>query len=162
VRSLAVVDIDGVVADVRHRLRYVRRKPKAWDAFFAAADADQPHPEGLDLVAALAADHEVVFLSGRPEHLRAATQRWLERHGLGGHRLELRGEADRRPAAAVKLQRLRVLARDRDVAVVIDDDPLVVRRLRGAGYPVRVADWEQRPAAGDRALFEAQELEGGS
>ena len=36
-RPLAVVDIDGVVADVRHRLHYIEGKPRQWDRFFSAA-----------------------------------------------------------------------------------------------------------------------------
>ena len=36
-RPLAIVDIDGVVADVRHRLHHLDRRPKNWSAFFAAA-----------------------------------------------------------------------------------------------------------------------------
>ena len=36
-RPLAIVDIDGVVADVRHRLVHVQSRPKDWDAFFDAS-----------------------------------------------------------------------------------------------------------------------------
>ena len=42
---LAVFDVDGVVADVRHRLHHLGRH--RWDRFFAAADRDQELP-GLD------------------------------------------------------------------------------------------------------------------
>ena len=41
-RPLAVFDVDGVLADVRHRLRFVERSPKDWDAFFSAAVDDPP------------------------------------------------------------------------------------------------------------------------
>lgn len=33
-KPLAVFDIDGVLADVRHRLPHVQGRPKDWDAFF--------------------------------------------------------------------------------------------------------------------------------
>jgi hypothetical protein len=36
-RPLAVFDLDGVLADVRHRLHFLDRRPKDWDGFFAAA-----------------------------------------------------------------------------------------------------------------------------
>ena len=55
-RPLAVVDIDGVVADVRHRLHFIEGTPRQWDRFFAAADEDPPLPEGVALVTKLAAD----------------------------------------------------------------------------------------------------------
>src|SRR5262245_49979 len=37
-----LVDIDGVVADAGHRLHLVERRPRDWDAFFAAAADDPP------------------------------------------------------------------------------------------------------------------------
>lgn len=52
-RPIAVLDLDGVLADVRHRLRFVEKTPKDWDAFFAAISADPPLEVGLALVARL-------------------------------------------------------------------------------------------------------------
>src|ERR1700759_5545664 len=68
-RPLAVIDIDGVVADVRHRLRFLDRRPKDWDGFFAAADQDLPLEAGIARVTELAGGHDVVWLTGRPERL---------------------------------------------------------------------------------------------
>ena len=50
----AVFDIDGVLADVRHRLHHVTARPKDWDAFFGAAPDDPPLREGLNAVATAA------------------------------------------------------------------------------------------------------------
>ena len=50
-RPLAVFDIDGVLADVSHRLPFVARRPKDWDAFFAAAVDDPPFAQGVALAA---------------------------------------------------------------------------------------------------------------
>lgn len=153
---IAVVDIDGVVADVRHRLHHVETRPKRWDAFFRGAADDPPLAEGLAVVRRLAADHEVVYLSGRPEWLRATTTAWLEQHGLPVDRMVLRGGADRRPARLFKAEAVRRLARGRRVAVVVDDDLAVCRALAADGWPVLVADWVPRP----EALDVAQEREG--
>jgi hypothetical protein len=161
-RPLAIVDVDGVVADVRHRLRHVEGRTRDWDAFFAAAEHDTPHPEGVAVVGRLADDHEVVFLTGRPERLRTVTRDWLARHGIGGHRLVMRPDGDRRPAAQLKLRLLTALARGRDVAVVVDDDPVVVAAVEDAGYRALQATWEARSAEGGRALLTAQEVEGRS
>lgn len=157
---MAVVDIDGVVADVRHRLHHVERRAKDWDAFFAAAVHDPPHDEGVAVVNQLAQDHEVMFLTGRPDWLRDDTQRWLERHGLGGHRLVMRPEGDRRPAARLKVSLLQKLAKGRTVAMVVDDDPVVVAAMKDAGHPTFHADWEARSQEDERALRAAQESDG--
>ena len=159
-RPVAIVDIDGVVADVRHRLHHLRRRPKDWDAFFASADRDPPHDEGIALVHALAEGHDVVFLTGRPVRIEGVTRTWLERHGLGGHLLVMRDGGDRRPAAVVKVELLRELARHREIGIVVDDDREVVAAVAAAGFPTQLADWEPRDASDERTLRRAQERDG--
>jgi hypothetical protein len=153
---LAVVDIDGVVADVRHRLHYVESRPKDWPGFFRAAGDDPPLAEGVARVLALLNDHDVVYLTGRPEHLRPVTEDWLDRHGIGGRRLVMRRYRDFRPARVTKAEEIRTLARGRTVAVVIDDDPDVCDALRAAGWPVEQAGWVPH----SKVLRAAQEKDG--
>lgn len=155
-RPLAVVDIDGVVADVRHRLHHVESRPKDWAAFFAAAGDDPPLAEGVRRVQALLADHDVVYLTGRPDHLRKTTEQWLAAHGISGSKLVMRRRGDFRPARVTKAEELRRLARGRTVAIVLDDDPEVCDALRSAGWPVQQADWVPH----SRTLRSAQEREG--
>jgi hypothetical protein len=155
---VAAVDIDGVLADVRHRLRHLEKRPKDWDAFFAAAPDDPVLDEGRRTVTALAAVYDVVYLSGRPEHCREDTLAWLSRHGLPAAPVLLRPRGDRRPARLVKVEVLDRLARDRQVGLLVDDDPMVLAAARQAGYDVLPADWMPRP----ETLQEAQEVEGGT
>ncbi|NHC14291.1 phosphatase domain-containing protein [Motilibacter deserti] len=164
-RPYAVLDIDGVLADVRHRLHHLDQRPKDWPAFFAAAPEDELLAEGAAVAATLAAEHEVVYLSGRPVSCRTATEDWLRRHGLPPGRLLLRPTRDRRPARLVKVERLRELARDAPVGMVVDDDAAVVAAVRAAGFPVLHATWMTEPGAGtdqgaQATLFEAQEHDG--
>jgi hypothetical protein len=140
-RPLAVIDIDGVVADVRHRVRYLDSRPSNWDAFFAAAANDPPLSAGVDRANQLAIDHDIVWLTGRPEWLRDVTVAWFALHGLPGGRLIMRRGHDRRPARLVKRGELRRLGAGHPVAVVIDDDPDVVAALAADGWPVERADW---------------------
>ena len=46
------------------------------DAFFAGIADDPPLAEGLAVARTLADGHEVVYLTGRPERYRRATQDW--------------------------------------------------------------------------------------
>lgn len=142
---LAVFDIDGVVADVRHRLHHLEQ-PKSWTAFFAAADRDVLLPEGAWLVAELAREHDIVWLTGRPASLRRITVEWLARQGLPGTELHLRPTRDYRPARLFKVEVLQRLA-VRDVAAFVDDDPEVIRAARTAGFPAVLADWLPRNAS---------------
>lgn len=155
-RMVAVVDIDGVLADVRHRLHHVRSSPKDWAAFFAAAPHDPLLEEGRDVVSRLAEVYDVVYLSGRPEHCRDDTLAWFERHDLPAGSLLLRPRGDRRPARLVKVEILDRLSEDRRVVVLVDDDPQVLEAARKAGYDVLPANWMPE----DQTLRRAQEVEG--
>jgi hypothetical protein len=154
--SYAVVDIDGVVADVRHRLHHVEQRPKNWGAFFAAADADPLLAEGAAVVRRLAADHTIIYLTGRPERLRAQTLAWLRRFELPDGDLIMRRDGDRRPARLTKIGLLRRLSEHGQVSVLVDDDPRVCDEARAAGFAVLQADWMDRPDS----LDQAQEAEG--
>jgi hypothetical protein len=152
---IAVFDIDGVVADVRHRLHHLEGRRRSWSSFFADAPHDPLLPEGAALVAELAGRHEIVWLTGRPERLRAVTETWLAEHGLPAAEVFLRPDNDFRPAPRYKLGVLRRLA-ERGVAAVVDDDDEVVRAARAAGFPALLADWVPR----ERVLREAQDRDG--
>jgi phosphoglycolate phosphatase-like HAD superfamily hydrolase len=152
-KPYAVIDLDGVLADVTARLHHIEGNPKNWNAFFAAIPDDPPYAEGLAVANDLAEEHELVYLSGRPERTRSDTERWLRRHGAPDGRIVLRRNPDRRPARVVKIALLRRLADERPVAVFIDDDPAVCRAAREAGFPVFEATWSRSAPT----LFDAQE-----
>lgn len=155
-RPVAVFDIDGVLADVRHRLQFVRSEPKDWEAFFAAAPEDPPLRTGFEMLTECAERCDVVVLTGRPELCRRETLTWLGRHGLSGVDLRMRRRGDHRPAARTKADLMRDLAATRTIEVVVDDDPLVVAEYRKLGLSVIHATWMDRPAE----LVEAQERDG--
>jgi hypothetical protein len=153
---LAVIDLDGVVADVRHRLHHVKTRPKDWSSFFAAAPDDALLEEGARVAHALAEVHDVAYLSGRPERCRSDTVAWLRRHGLPEGPLHLRPGNDRRPGRFYKIDVQRRLGAHQPIAVLVDDDPLVCDAAREAGYDVLPATWMGEPPE----LVEAQEVDG--
>jgi hypothetical protein len=152
-RPLAVFDIDGVLADVNHRLRFLEQRPKDWSGFFAAAPDDPPLAHGVALAREASVDCEVAYVTGRPEASRRDTVAWLRAHGLPEGRLEMRRGRDRRPARVAKPELLAHIAQDRVVAVVVDDDEQVCEAYEQAGWPVLRATW----GLPSPALTEAQE-----
>lgn len=156
--SFAVFDIDGVLADVSHRLHHLRGRRKNWHGFFSDAGDDPVLDEGRTRVLAAAADHAIVYLSGRPERMRRLTEQWLRRHGLPAGAVVLRPNRDRRPARLLKPQLVAEVARAGEVAFVVDDDDAVCAALRRAGYRVLHAQWATESAA----LRDAQEEQGRS
>ncbi|GAA1567378.1 hypothetical protein GCM10009789_21020 [Kribbella sancticallisti] len=158
-RPYAVLDIDATLSDTSRRIHFLEKRPKDWDSFFARAKDDAVLDEGLAVATTLGAEHEIVYLTGRPERLRRDTLKWLKDNGFPDGKVLMRGNNDRRPSATMKLARLRTLAQERPVAVLVDDDVRVCDAAEKAGYTVMRADWgldaETQPT-----LFEAQETEG--
>ncbi|WP_433573084.1 LNS2 domain-containing protein [Streptomyces sp. CA-251247] len=156
-RPLAVFDLDGTLADSGHRQRFLERKPRDWNAFFAAAPKDPPLSEGVELCLRSAEECDIVYLTGRPERCRRDTLAWLAAQGLPEGPVHMRGNDDRRPARTTKVEILRRLGRDREIRMLVDDDELVCDAAGKAGFPVVRAVW----AAGTtEAMKEAQEREG--
>ncbi|GAA2468862.1 hypothetical protein GCM10010273_65300 [Streptomyces lavendulocolor] len=155
-RPLAVFDLDNTLSDARHRQGFLERRPRDWDAFFAAAPQDPPLAPGVELCLEAAEECDVVYLTGRPERCRRDTVAWLAEHGLPEGPLHMRGNQDRRPARVTKLEVLRRLSGTREVRMLVDDDELVCDAAERAGYRVVRARW----ADSSEALVEAQEKEG--
>ncbi|KUO08942.1 HAD family acid phosphatase [Streptomyces sp. DSM 15324] len=155
-RPIAVFDLDNTLADTAHRQRFLECRPRDWDAFFAAAPADPPIPEGVALAREQAEGCEVVYLTGRPERCRRDTLAWLAAQGLPEGRVYMRRNDDRRPARRTKLEILRRLARSREVRLLVDDDALVCQDAERAGFRVVLARW----SAPSPELREAQERQG--
>ena len=138
-RPVAVIDLDGVVADVRHRLQHIEGAAKDWVAFFAGIPDDPVLPEGRAVVDRLATDHELIYLTGRPERTRSDTEAWLRQHRLPHGTLIMRRYAER----------------GRTIAVVVDDDPQVCDAIEKRGWPVLRADWMTRPESLEQAQEDA-------
>ena len=156
-------DIDGVLADVRHRLHHLESRPKDWDAFFAAAVDDPVLPEGRRAVEeTLRAGTAVVYVTGRPNRYRRDTVEWLQRHGFPSADLHMRPTRDYRPARVYKAETIRTIASADEVVAVVDDDVEVVQHLRELGLTVLHATWMLRPTetAALELLLDAQESQG--
>lgn len=159
VLNFAVFDIDGVLADVRHRLRFVTRQPKDWETFFGLAHLDEVLENGRAMVhESIDAGHNIWYSTGRPERCRQDTLAWLERHDFPNAPLHMRGENDLRPGRVTKLEVARLLRNRGTVEIIVDDDPVVVEALRDDGFNVVHATWMGLSDDPSKHEREAQEL----
>ncbi len=154
---MAVFDIDGVLADVRHRLHHIESGRRDWDGFFASAPEDPALADGCQAaLQAVASGLTLVYLTGRPERCRVDTVQWLSAQGLPEGELIMRRDSDRRPARVLKVDALRRIASQAHVAYLVDDDAQVVAAAEDAGFTTRLADWVPR----QDPLTQAQETLG--
>lgn len=137
-RPIVIVDMDGTLADVGHRLHHIKGSgSKNWHAFFEGMDADPPNPEIVNMVREHADSHEIIVITGRPDSYRQRTIDWLNRYGVPFSRLYMRRERDRRPDTIVKKELFEALGPQKaQVALVIDDRPSVCDMWRDCGLNV--------------------------
>jgi uncharacterized HAD superfamily protein len=134
-RKIVLVDIDGTLADVSHRLQFARGPRKDWGRFFAAMDRDQPINAVIEFVMRLAGKYEIVIFTGRPEDYRKKTMSWLRRHRVPFSKLLMRPARDHRPDYIVKREMVAKLGEDR-IHFAVDDRPQVCDILRQLGLTV--------------------------
>lgn len=132
-----IVDIDGTVADLTHRLKYIQQDPKDWNSFFGNMANDVPIHDNIDRIQYLSQDNNIVFVSGRPEDYRAVTEKWLGQFIRNPYQaLFMRKSGDKRPDTEVKQQILDTYFDKTKIKLVIDDRPSVIRMWRSNGLEV--------------------------
>lgn len=135
-QNIVIVDIDGTLADVQHRLRYVKGPGKKdWNKFFREMHNDPPVEVVVRWVNNLAPEFTAILITGRPEDYRPQTEAWLKQHGIRYQKLYMRRAGDHRPDTIVKQELLDRVGRER-VAFVIDDRPPVCDMYRKCGMKV--------------------------
>lgn len=130
-------DIDGTLSDLTHRLPHIQKQPKDWNSFFAACAADQPIGHMIELARIiLDAGHTVVFVSGRSDSIRVATERWLADHVGVFFPLYMRKADDHRDDDIIKVELLALIRADGfEPIMAFDDRTRVVKAWRAAGIP---------------------------
>ena len=131
-----VVDLDGTLSDVSGRLHHIERRPKDWDAFFAACLDDPLVDQIARLLELLDRDLIIVLLTARPTKVRPATIEWLARHGVRWDLLVMRAPRDFRSSPEAKLEAIRALRGvGFDLRLALDDDARNAAMFRSEGIP---------------------------
>ena len=135
-KNIVIVDIDGTLADVQHRLHFIKGPGKKdWKQFFRSAPKDAPIEIVVRWVNNLSPEYEAILITGRPGDYRSDTEAWLRQHGIRYSKLYMRRAGDHRPDTVVKQELLDEVGRER-VAFVIDDRPPVCDMYRECGMRV--------------------------
>jgi len=134
---LICFDIDGTLANIEHRLDYVRSKPKNWRAFEAGIPNDSVNTPVAEVLRNMReCEHTIVMASGRNERSRDATMTWLLDNNLFlQDRLYMRRADDYRSDDIVKDEIIDEIVADYDKLpdMWFDDRPRVVRAVRKRG-----------------------------
>jgi hypothetical protein len=145
--KIVLVDIDGTIANLEHRLELIQGETKDWDSFYDACWDDKPIRPVLEMVDCLEREYHIIFITGRSERVRGATLDWLDiylRFEVNHDQLLMRKDGDHRPDHIVKPELLFMNNISHgDIAFIIEDRNAVVKKWREMGLTVL------QPADGD-------------
>lgn len=135
-KQIVLCDLDGTLADGKHRNHLILQKPKKWKEYFDLCEEDEPFWHVIDLINNLCGVYEIWIVSARPDGWKKQTLNWLRKHGVKYDRLVMRSNGDNTDDGVLKPSWLEdgTIPRDR-VAFVLDDRDRVVRGWRRAGVP---------------------------
>lgn len=128
------VDIDGVLADARHRQHHLAGRWRDWDSFFVAASGDSVIEEQIEFLRRVPEDQVIALVTSRPDWVDGITVEWLERNEIRWDLLIMRSTGDYGVAADVKtyaVQQLRAMGFDPILA--IDDHPRNIAAYEALG-----------------------------
>ncbi|EKD93213.1 MAG: hypothetical protein ACD_28C00204G0005 [uncultured bacterium] len=131
-KEAIIVDLDGTLANVDHRLHHLQSQTKDWAAFFAAMGEDKPQAWCAFITQHLPV--EVILMSGRPGEYEEETKQWLQVNQIKYDRLIMRARGDFRKDDIVKKELYeRDVKGKYEVLFVIDDRKQVVDMWRSIG-----------------------------
>lgn len=127
-----LVDLDGTLCDVDHRVHHVQGDKKNWKAFNQLLVHDKLNHWCFELMEAMTTrGYKIIFVTGRNELLRAPTEEWLVKHSVKYEHLYMRGILDNREDADVKEDIYTLMIEQKyQVLFVVDDRKSVVDRWR--------------------------------
>jgi hypothetical protein len=137
-KNIVLFDIDGTIANIDHRLHYLRRENIDWTEFESQCEYDLPIPATVAMLRALSQSGKQIWLwTGRTVGVEAMTKIWLERHSIPYHQLLMRPEGTFLNAASLKKRWLNdsPVPKER-VICAFEDEPRIVEMLTGEGLTV--------------------------
>jgi len=137
--SVVVFDIDGTIADNKHRQHHLMGEKKDWKSYNATMANDGLIKDVSLLLMTLSTNNRIILCTGREEVYREVTQRWLEEQHLARYveDLFMRPEKDYRSDAIVKVELLNAIkAKYVKPWLWFDDRQQVVDAIRAEGIRV--------------------------
>lgn len=133
---IALIDLDGTLANIDHRLKYVSDSyKKDWKSFFNKMTEDSVNVWCSSIVNGLFnTGYQIFMVSGRPDDYMNQTKEWLGHNHIDYHKLFMRRRGDYRSDEIVKEIILDFEILPRGIPLVaIDDRASIVKLWRSRG-----------------------------
>jgi len=131
-----IFDIDGTLADIRHRCGHLDSERPDWKRFNEAMGDDTPNAPIVSLYKTLweSGAYKIEIVTGRNERFRAVTEKWFTWNEIPFANITMRPDKDFRPDNILKEEIMHgLLAHGHSIAFVVDDRKQVVDMWRSYG-----------------------------
>lgn len=141
------MDVDGTISDDSNRVDLVDKDPPDIERYNAYAPFDPARPWCVEMLKIYSdAGFKIIFVTGRPESMRAVTETWIRNRlpFLSDFLIYLRGEHD--PEDVVEYKRHRYLADILpvyDVEFALEDRLALAAMWRSEGVPCLLCEDRQ-------------------
>ncbi len=129
-------DLDGTIADIKHRRKFLEQSSPDWKSFNKLMGDDKPNLALVELYKTLwkSGEYELIILTGRNEEYRCLTEQWLVWNEIPFSNLLMRADKDFRADHIIKEEMLHSLqSLGKDILFVVDDRKQVVDMWRRNG-----------------------------
>jgi len=138
-----IVDVDGTLAGIDHRLHFLDEKPKNWSQFHENCTNDKLNYWCYEIIEGLnSRGFLTLLLTGRGEEFRQVSESWLSEKKINYHKLFMRSFGDRRSDSIIKEEIYKKdIEPNFDISFVIEDRKSVVTMWRNVGLVCLQCNW---------------------
>ena len=143
-----IVDIDGTLTNLNHRLIHLKKNPKEMIQFYEKIPLDAPRGNVIEIVKQLSKKYFVLFVTGRPQEYEEETIAWLKKFAVRNKQtfaLYMRRTKDYRPDRVIKKEIYNKEIKEfYEIIAIFEDRTRVVNMWRMLGLTCfQVDQWDE-------------------
>lgn len=132
-KDAIIIDLDNTLCNCDHRKDFLKQRPVNFKGFSEHLGEDIANEWCVKLINRFKDDHEIIYITGRPEEYRDSTRHWFfeQRIVINSEVLFMRKDGDFRPDYEIKEDIYFDNIKNRyNIVFAIDDREAVVKMWR--------------------------------
>ncbi len=134
-RKAIIVDLDGTLCNIDHRLHFLQKEKKDWHQFHQSCENDTVEPWCQQIIESMKqSSFTIVLMTGRDDGYEDITKSWLTKNKIPYDLLLMRKSGDHRADHTIKWELFcEHLKNNYEIEFVLEDRKSVVEMWREKG-----------------------------